>query len=98
MDIYPAHENISSIEPGKTWLPSYLGKFMTTLVKKELKQVSLGQVLVNAVKPRTPLSPIMSDLGIEVEKVFVANRAEQLLTEQSRLGFSVNPDDVTLYQ
>ena len=92
MDIYPAHENISSIEPGKTWLPSYLGKFMTTLVKKELKQVSLGQVLVNAVKPRTPLSPIMS------EKVFVANRAEQLLTEQSRLGFSVNPDDVTLYK
>ena len=40
----------------------------------------------------------MSDLGIEVEKVFVANRAEQLLTEQSRLGFSVNPDDVTLYK
>ena len=37
MDTYPAHEDISSTELGKTWLPSYLCKFMETLVKKKLK-------------------------------------------------------------
>ena len=37
MDTYPAHEDISSIELGKTWLPSYLWKFMEALVKNELK-------------------------------------------------------------
>ena len=37
MHTYPAHEDISSIELGKTWLPSYLCKFMETLVKKKLK-------------------------------------------------------------
>ena len=46
---------------------------METLVKKELKQVSLGQAFVNAVK----LSAIMFGLGIEVEKVF---GSEWLLT------------------
>ena len=51
MDTYPAHEEISSIGLGKAWLPSCICKFMETLVKKELKQVNLGQALVNAVKP-----------------------------------------------
>ena len=49
MDTYPTHEDISSTELGKAWLPSYLCKFME--VKKELKQISLGQALVNTVKP-----------------------------------------------
>ena len=62
MDTYPAHEDISSIELGKAWLPSYLCKFMGILVKKELKQVSLEQALVNAVKPRSSLSLIMFGL------------------------------------
>ena len=62
MDTYPAHEDISSIELGKVWPPSYLCKFMETLVKKELKQVSLGQALVNAVKSRSSLSLIMFGL------------------------------------
>ena len=62
MNTYPAHEDISSIELGKAWLPSYLCKFMGILVKKELKQVSLEQALVNAVKPRSSLSLIMFGL------------------------------------
>ena len=41
---------------------------METSVKKELRQVSLGQVLANAVKPRSPLSPVMFGLRIEVDK------------------------------
>ena len=77
INTHPAHEDISSVELGKAWLPSYLCKFMETLVKKELKQVSLGQALVNAVKPRSSVSAIMFGLGIEVEKVF---GSEWLLT------------------
>ena len=92
MDNYPAHEDINSMELGKAWLPSYLCKFMETLVKKELKQVSLRQPLVNAVKPRSSLSPIMFGLGIEVEKVF---ESKWLLTELNRLGFFKSPDEAT---
>ena len=59
---------------------------METLVKKELKQVSLGQALVNTVKPRSSLSPIMFGLGIEVEKAF---GSKWLLTKLNRLEFSI---------
>ena len=92
MDTYPAHEEISSIGLGKAWLPSCICKFMETLVKKELKQVNLGQTLVNAVKPQSSLSPFMFGLGIEVEKVF---GSKWLLTELNRLGFSISSDEVT---
>ena len=65
---------------------------METLVKKELKQVSLRQALVNAVIPTSSLSLIMFGLGIEVEKVF---ESKWLLTEPNRLGFSISSDEAT---
>ena len=34
VDTYPAHKDISNIEFGKGWIPSYLHKFMETLIKK----------------------------------------------------------------
>ena len=68
---------------------------METLVKKELKQVSLRQALVNAVIPTSSLSLIMFGLGIEVEKVF---ESKWLLTEPNRLGFSISSDEATWYK
>ena len=95
MDTYPAHEDISSIELGKRWVPSYLWKFMEALVKKQLKYVSLGQALKNAVKPRLLLSPVVFGLGIEVELVF---GSKWVLIQLNLLGFSVSPDEATRYQ
>ena len=43
---------------------------MENLVKKKVKKVSVGQALVNTVKPISSLSPIMFGLGIEFEKAF----------------------------
>ena len=68
---------------------------METLVKKELKQINLGQALVNAVKPRLSLFPIMLGLGIEVEKVF---GSKWLLAALNRLGFSISPDEAIRYK
>ena len=95
MDTYPAHEDISSIELGKRCVPSYLWKFMEALVKKQLKYVSLGQALKNAVKPRLLLSPVVFGLGIEVELVF---GSKWVLIQLNLLGFSVSPDEATRYQ
>ena len=50
-DDYPSHEMICDIKFGKEWVPSYLRVFMTALIKNELKQVGIGQAIVNAVKP-----------------------------------------------
>ena len=39
-------------------------------MKKDLKQISIGQAIVNAVKPGSCIAPLMFGLGIEGDKVF----------------------------
>ena len=54
VEVYPSHEQISNIGLGK--VPTYFKVFMESLVKKVLKQVSIGQAIVNAVKPRSSIA------------------------------------------
>ena len=65
---------------------------MEKLIKSELKQVSLAQCIVNAIKPRSSIAPIMFGLGIKVEKVF---GSKWLITELNKLGFSISSNDTT---
>ena len=51
--------------------------------------------MVNTVKPRSSLSPIMFGLAIEFEKAF---GSKWLLTDLNRLGFSISPDEATRYK
>ena len=94
-DTYKLHGEISNIEIGKEWIPSYLRLFMESMMKKELKQVSIGQAIVNAVKPRSCIALLLFGLGIEVDKVF---GSRWLLTELNRLGFSISHDETTRYK
>ena len=76
-------------------MPGYLRLFIETLVKKDLKQTCIAQTIVNAVRPRSTIAPIMFGLGVEVDKVF---GSRWLLTELNRLGFSISYDEVTRYK
>ena len=69
-DVYPSYNNVSDVNLNKSWLPSYLWLFVETPISKEMKQVSFGQTIVNTVKPRSLIPPIMFGLGIEIDKVF----------------------------
>ena len=62
-DTYPLHRDISDIKLGKDLIPSYLRCFMNSMEKKDLKQVSISQAIVNAVKPRSYIAPLMFGLG-----------------------------------
>ena len=92
---YPSHEMIKDIEFGKSWVPSYLRLLMETLIKNDLKQASIGQAIVSASRPRSCISPILFGLGVDSEKVF---GSRWLLTELSRLGFSVSYDEVRRFK
>ena len=43
---------------------------METLIKNPLKQCSIGQAIVSAVKPRSALSPILFAVGVEIDHMF----------------------------
>ena len=56
-EAYPTNEDIESIQQGKEWLPNYLRMFMELLIKYPLKQVSVGQAIVNAARPSRIVKP-----------------------------------------
>ena len=62
-EFYPDTEQLSEINKNKGWLTGNLRLFMETLIKNPLRQCSIGQAVVSAVKPRSALSPILSAVG-----------------------------------
>ena len=95
INFYPPNEIIESVERGKEWLPKYLRFFLQHLLKYPLRQVSIGQCIVNAVRPRSCIPPVLFGLGVEVDNIF---GSKFLLNELCSLGFSVSPDEVLRYK
>ena len=92
---YPNNENIENLEKGKEWLPRYLRLFMEKLINYPLKQVSIGQAIVHATRPRSSIPPILFGVGVEMDHVF---GSKWLLNELGKLGFTVSSDEVTRYK
>ena len=94
-DKYPLHRELSNIKLGKEWIQSYLLYSTESIVKKDLTQTSIDQAIVNAVKPRSCIAPLMFGLGIEADNII---GSKYILTELDRLVFSVSHDEVTRYK
>lgn len=92
---YPTDEEIESIDSNKAWLPELLQVLLENLIKDPLKQVSIGQAIVGAVKPRSSLPPILFGVAVEMDHVFGLKWCQ---SELSRLGYSSSPDEVTRYK
>ena len=69
--------------------------FMKVLVPSVTKQVSIGQCLLKAARPRSVIPPLLFGLGVEMDHVF---GCKWLINELSRLGFSISYDEVTRYK
>ena len=66
IDAYPSTDDIKDLEKGKEWLPRTLKVFLQTLIKSEIKQISIGQCIVKATRPRSCIPPLQLGLGVEV--------------------------------
>ena len=65
------------------------------LVPSELKQLSIGQCIVQASRPRSIISPIPFGLGVQLEKSF---GLKWLINNLHRFGFSISSDEVTRFK
>ena len=92
---YPSDEQIGCLEKGRSWLPKLLLDFLKTLIKSDTKQVSIGQCIVQAARPRSVIAPLLFGLGVEADS---QTGCRWLVDELSRLGFSVTSDEVTRYK
>ena len=95
MEYYPANEDIKNVEHGKEWLPESLTAFMQVLVLSVTKQVSIGQFLLKAARPRSVIPPLLFGLGVEMDHVF---GSKWVINELSGLGFSISYHEFTRYK
>ncbi len=63
---YPTKEDIENLEQSREWLPPTLQLFLCELLKSPLKQLSIGQCLLHAMRPRSVIPPVPLGLGIEL--------------------------------
>ena len=94
-EFYSDTEQISDINENKGWLTENLRLFIEKLIKNLLKQSSIVQAIVSAVKPRSALSPILFAVGVEMDNIF---GCKWQLIELNRIGFSVSPDEIIRYK
>lgn len=84
------------IEKGKEYMPPSLKTLLANLIPtNEIRQVSIGQAIVHAMRPRTVIVLIMFGLGIEMDHVF---GSKWLIKELFKLGFSISYNEIKLFK
>ena len=68
---------------------------MECLIENPLKQISIGQCLLNAMKPSSVISPLLFILGVEIN---LARSSNLPLIGLSKLGYSISYDEVKWYK
>ena len=94
-EVYPTTDEIVNSDNGNEWVPESLTLLLTYLIPSKIKQLAVGQCIVQAAKPRSVMCPIPFGLGVELEKTF---GSKWLLNHLAKLGFSVSADEVLRFK
>ena len=77
------------------FVPPLLSLFLKSIVSSNLEQISLGECIVQAARPRTVITPICLGLGVELHHTF---GSKFLIKQLARLGFCVSNDEIIRYK
>ena len=91
-EIYPSRRDIENHTDS---LAPLLQNFMKELVCDELKQSSIGQAIMKAVKIRFYIPPLLFGLGVELDHKF---GSKWLTNEVYKLGFSISPSEIARFK
>ena len=94
---YPTTENLKDSEECLQYLPASLRDFLSTLFvgkDKNLKNAGIGQAIMQAVAPRTAVTPLQIGLAIQVHRQY---GSKNLVQELHSLGFCTSYSDVSKY-
>ena len=83
------------MEKGLNLLPPLLLLMLKTLVPNVKQQISIGQCITKAAKPRSFLPPVLFGLGVEMDHMF---GSRWLIDELFRLGFSMSYNEVNRFR
>ena len=92
-ETYPTEKDIH--ENRLEYLPNSLQLLMKSLITSELKQASIGQCLLKAVKPNSTIPPLLFGLSVELDNIF---GSKWLIEELCKFGFCLSYKEVTKYK
>lgn len=93
MNTYPAYnkEVVDEVDDA----PPLLKCLLSSLLPSKLKRSFIGQTIIQAARPRTVISPLLLNLGIELDHMF----GSKFLTKHlSRLGVCSSYEEVLRYK
>jgi len=93
LNSYPTKQDMASDD--MKCIPSLLQLLLGILVPNKLKQVGIGQAIVQAAKPRSYISPLLLGLALKFD---AQHGSEDLLISLARVGFGVSYDEVVRYK
>ena len=91
-ELFPANKEILS---GTDFLLPMLKYFMRLLVDSEIKQPTIGQSLIKAMKAKSVIPPLLFGLGVEIDHIV---GSKILIIELAKLGFSIRYDEVNRFK
>lgn len=97
-DVYPSSADMSDIQTALDFVPKILQSFLRTLfVGKDvdLKIASLGQAIIQAVRPRVLMVPLQIGLGVQMHHHF---SSKFLIDSLNSHGFCASYKTVTNYE
>jgi hypothetical protein len=97
-DVYPTAREIGSIEANLNFVPQSLQLFLQNLSaekKSDLKVSSIGQSIMQIIRPRTLLSPLQIGLGVQLHHSFASRF---LISTLHNLGFCSSYSEVQRFE
>lgn len=95
MNYYPSYDNIIDIEEGAKALPKSLKTLLDKIIPNKTKQVSIGQSILYAARPRSVIPTLLFGLGIELEYMY---GSRWLINELYRLGFCITYEEAVRFK
>jgi len=93
-DMYPSSVEFQDTQHARNWIPKLLNSFLDHLVCSDVKKAALGHSIVQAVRPKTVISPLLVGLIVSLDHVF----GGWLINLLSRLGFFLSYDELIRFQ
>jgi hypothetical protein len=96
-DIYPSQDDIESLSLNLEFVPESLRLMLSIIFcgKSDLKIASVGQVIMQAARPRMLLCPLPFGLGVQVHHLFASKHMNETL---HALGFAPSYDEIRTYE
>jgi len=92
--MYPSSIEFQDTQHARNWIPKLLNSFLDHPVCSDVKKAALGHSVVQAVRPKTVISPLLLGLTVSLDHVC----GWWLINLLSRLGFFLSYDELIRFQ